>query len=145
MGEKTPNVTIVTRTRKLVVAALCRDGAGRVLLTQRRADQPMPLLWELPGGKVEPGEAPVDALARELQEELGCAARIGRIDDVVFHAYAEFDLYMLVYACTLVGEPRPVEVADVRWVPPAELAGFEVLPADVALVQRLAAEAANRR
>ncbi len=143
MSEKTKHVTSATRPRKLVVAALCRDGAGRILLTQRRADQPMPLKWEFPGGKVEPGEAPVDALAREIREELGCDARVGRIDDVVFHAYAEFDLYMLVYACTLVGEPRPVEVADARWVAPAELVGFDVLPADVALVRRLAAEAAN--
>ncbi|HEX6835146.1 MAG TPA: NUDIX domain-containing protein, partial [Polyangia bacterium] len=90
------SVTKETRVRKLVVAALVRAGDGRVLLTQRRADQPMPLLWELPGGKVEPGEAPVDALAREIREELGCAARVGQIDEVVFHAYAEFDLYMLV-------------------------------------------------
>lgn len=144
MAEKTSSVTPATRTRKLVVAALCRDEAGRILLTQRRADQPMGLLWEFPGGKVEPGEAPVAALEREIREELGCDARVGRIDDVVFHAYADFDLYMLVYACTLAGAPRPVEVADVRWVPPAELAGYEVLPADVALVRRLAAEAANR-
>jgi 8-oxo-dGTP diphosphatase len=144
MSEKKTNVTTATRTRKLVVAALCRDAEGRILLTQRRADQPMPLKWEFPGGKVEPGEAPVDALAREIREELGCDARVGRIDEVVFHAYAEFDLYMLVYACTLAGTPRPVEVADVRWVPPPELGGFDVLPADVALVARLAAEAANR-
>ena len=144
MAEKTSSVTPATRTRKLVVAALCRDEAGRILLTQRRADQPMGLLWEFPGGKVEPGEAPVAALEREIREELGCDARVGRIDDVVFHAYAEFDLYMLVYACTLAGAPRAVEVADVRWVPPAELGGYEVLPADVALVRRLAAEAANR-
>ncbi|HEX6836406.1 MAG TPA: (deoxy)nucleoside triphosphate pyrophosphohydrolase [Polyangia bacterium] len=144
MVEKTSSVTAATRARKLVVAALCRDAAGRILLTQRRADQPMPLKWEFPGGKVEPGEAPVDALAREIREELGCAARVGRIDEVVFHAYAEFDLYMLVYACALSGEPRAVEVADVRWVPPAELVGFDVLPADVALVARLASEAANR-
>src|SRR5438309_11818217 len=104
-----------TRRRKLVVAALIRDG-GKVLVSQRRADQPMPLLWEFPGGKVEPGEAPVAALAREIAEELGCAARIGRIEEVVFHAYAEFDLYMLVYACTLDGEPPAVEVADLAWV-----------------------------
>ena len=144
MTEKKTTVTSATRTRKLVVAALCRDGEGRILLTQRRADQPMPLKWEFPGGKVEPGAAPVAARARELPEELGGDARVGRIDDVVFHAYAEFDLYMLVYACTLAGTPRAVEVADVRWVPPAELGGFDVLPADVALVERLAAEAANR-
>src|SRR4051812_5599998 len=134
-------VTKEPRPRKLVVAALCRDDAGRILLTQRRADQPMPLLWEFPGGKVEPGEAPVDALAREISEELGCTARIGRIEEVVFHPYTEFDLYMLVYACTLDGEPRAVEVAQLAWVPPPELTAYPVLPADVALVERLAREA----
>jgi 8-oxo-dGTP diphosphatase len=137
-------MTIVTkdaRPRKLVVAALVRDGGGRILLTQRRADQPMPLLWEFPGGKVEPGEAPDAALAREISEELGCPARVGRIDEVVFHAYPEFDLYMLVYACVLDGEPRPVEVAQLAWVAPPDLLRYEVLPADVALVERLAREA----
>jgi 8-oxo-dGTP diphosphatase len=129
------------RRRKLVVAALVRDAAGRVLLTRRRADQPMPLLWELPGGKVEPGEAPVDALAREIAEELGCRAEVGRIDDVVFHRYDEFDLLMLVYACRLVGEPRAVEVAELAWVEPARLTSYDVLPADVPLVERLAREA----
>jgi 8-oxo-dGTP diphosphatase len=128
------------RPRKLVVAALVRDEHRRVLLTQRRADQPMPLLWELPGGKVEPGEAPTVALEREIMEELGCRAEVGKIDDVVFHRYPEFDLYMLVYACNLVGTPRAVEVAQLAWVPREQLQGYEVLPADVALVARLANE-----
>ena len=136
-------VTKEPRPRKLVVAALVRDGSGRILLTQRRPDQPMPLLWEFPGGKVEPGEAPEAALVREIAEELGCPARVGRIDEVVFHAYPEFDLYMLVYACVLDGEPRPVEVAQLAWVAPPDLGRYPVLPADVALVERLAREATS--
>jgi 8-oxo-dGTP diphosphatase len=130
----------MARSRKLVVAALVRDGSGRILLSRRREDQPMPLLWEFPGGKVEEGEAPTDALAREIEEELGCRAEVGRVDDVVFHRYPEFDLYMLVYRCRLIGEPRPVEVAELAWVAPADLENYEVLPADIPLCKRLSRE-----
>jgi 8-oxo-dGTP diphosphatase len=128
------------RDRKLVVAGLVvRD--GRVLISQRRADQSLPLQWEFPGGKVEPGEAPVAAVARELREELGIEVEVGRIWDVLFHAYPTFDLVMLVYVCRLVaGEPRPVEVADLTWATPAELPGFDILPADRPLVDRLVGE-----
>jgi 8-oxo-dGTP diphosphatase len=128
------------RKRTLVVAGLIvRDGI--VLITQRRADQALRLQWEFPGGKVEPGEAPVAALARELQEEIGVTVEVGRIWDVLFHAYPTFDLVMLVYACRLVeGEPRAVEVADVAWVAPPDLPRWDILPADRPLVDRLVAE-----
>jgi 8-oxo-dGTP diphosphatase len=127
------------RPRKLVVAALVRR-EGRVLMSRRRADQAMPLLWEFPGGKVEPGEAPEAALAREVREELGCEVRVGRIHEVVFHAYRQFDLYMLVYACELAaGAPRAVEVADVAWVEAARLPELALLPADYPLARALAA------
>ena len=131
------------RARKLVVAGLIIGDDNRILITQRRADQMLPLQWEFPGGKVEPGEAPIAALERELREELGVVAIVGRIWDVLFHAYPAFDLVMLVYACRLApgSEPRTVEVADLAWVRSDELPGaWDILPADRPLVVRLAAE-----
>jgi 8-oxo-dGTP diphosphatase len=126
--------------RKLVVAGLViRD--GRVLITQRTAAQSLPLQWEFPGGKVEDGEAPVAALVRELREEIGVTVEVGTIWEVLFHAYTDFDLVMLVYPCTIVaGEPRAVEVADLVWALPAELPRWDILPADRPLVDRLNGE-----
>ena len=134
-----------SRTRKLVVAGLIVGDDRRILITQRRADQSLPLQWEFPGGKVEPGEAPVAALARELSEELGVAARVGVIWDVLFHAYPEFDLVMLVYVCRLApgSQPRTLQVADLAWVRAEDLPGsWDVLPADRPLIARLAREGA---
>lgn len=131
------------RPRKLVVAGLIIGDDGRVLITQRRADQAMPLQWEFPGGKVELGESPVAALERELAEELGVRVHVGRIWDVLFHAYPAFDLVMLVYACRLAaGEAaRAVEVADLAWVRTDELPGtWDILPADRPLIDRLVVE-----
>lgn len=130
------------RVRKLVVAGLIIGDDGRILITQRRADQALPLQWEFPGGKVEAGESPVAALVRELAEELGVTARVGRIWDVLFHGYPEFDLVMLVYACRLAPEPAPraLEVAAVAWVAPADLPSWDILPADRPLVSRLVEE-----
>jgi 8-oxo-dGTP diphosphatase len=129
------------RPRKLVVAALIREGR-RVLMSRRRADQPMPLLWEFPGGKVEPGEHPEAALAREVREELGCTVAVDRIFEVVFHPYPAFDLVMLVYAARIVeGTPRPVEVAEVDWIEASRLPGLDLLPADYPLAEALASAA----
>ena len=129
------------RKHKLVVAAMVQDAAGRTLLSRRRHDQPMGGLWEFPGGKVEDGESPEEALGREIKEELGTGCTVGRIFDVVFHRYPDFDLVLLVYECTLQGEPRAVQVAEVAWVEPQRLCEYAVLPADVPLVQRLAQRA----
>jgi len=126
--------------RKLVVAALVENEEGAVLLTQRREDQDLPLFWEFPGGKIEAGEAPEAALARELDEEIGVRAEIGRIWNVLFHRYPRYDVYMLVYRATLPHgvEPRAVEVRDVAWVPRARLGEYRILPADAPLVDELA-------
>lgn len=129
------------RDRKLVVAGLIIGDDRRVLITQRRADQALPLQWEFPGGKVELGESPVAALVRELREEIGVTVEVGRIWDVLFHAYPAFDLVMLVYACRIVdGVPSAVEVADLAWVEPPDLSRWDILPADRPLVERLVVE-----
>ena len=129
------------REHKLVVAGLIVADDRRVLIAQRRADQKLALRWEFPGGKLERGEAPVAAVARELREELGVEVAVGRVWDVLFHAYPDFDLVMLVYACRIVlGEPRAVEVAQVAWVEPKDLPSWDILEADRPLVDRLVRE-----
>ena len=131
----------LVRTRKLVVAGLIIGGDQRILIAQRRADQELALKWEFPGGKVEPGEAPTAALVRELREELGVTVAVGRIWDVLFHAYPAFDLVMLVYVCRIVeGAPRALEVADLAWVAIDDLARWDILAADRPLVERLSVE-----
>jgi 8-oxo-dGTP diphosphatase len=130
------------RTRTLVVAGLITSADGRLLITQRRADQNLPLKWEFPGGKVEPGESPEQALVRELGEEIGASTQIDRIWDVLFHAYETFDLVMLVYHCRLLPgqEIRCVQVNDFAWCRPEELGAYDVLAADQSLVDRLVRE-----
>ena len=130
----------MARKQLLVVAALIEQ-EGRVLLAQRRADQAQPLVWEFPGGKVEPGESPSQALVREIEEELACSIEVGAVGDVVFFAHDTFDLIMPVYRATIrAGVPVARQVAAVAWVARAELASLAFTPADQPLACRLAGE-----
>jgi 8-oxo-dGTP diphosphatase len=129
--------------RKLVVAALIANARGEILITQRREDQDLPLFWEFPGGKIELGESPADALRREILEELGTVIEVGRIWDVLHHRYPRYEVIMLVYHCALApgaAPPSPVEVRDLAWVAPAALGQYTILPADAPLVARLATD-----
>ena len=123
----------------MIVAAVIANERGEVLVTKRRPDQPMPDVWEFPGGKVEPGEAPIAALVREIDEELGATLVVERIWDVVFHAYPDFDVYMLVYWGRFAPGATPFarEVAALAWVLPARLREIDLLPADEPLVARI--------
>jgi 8-oxo-dGTP diphosphatase len=124
-------------TRELtVVAAVIRDGDGRVLLTRRPDDTHMGGLWEFPGGKVDDGEAPVDALVRELREELGVAAGIERPITFAVHEEQGLRILLLFYAARILnGEPKGKEGQAVAWVPVAELASYPTPPADAELVR----------
>lgn len=122
-----------------VVAALIRRG-GKLLICQRTRYQPMPLKWEFPGGKIEPGEGPTAALVRELDEELGIAATIGRKIATVRHQYrtgTSVELHFFLVE-QYSGEVENRIFRDVQWVAPPELPQFDFLEADLTLVRDLA-------
>lgn len=123
-----------------VVAGALIDGADRVLLAQRPPGKSLAGLWEFPGGKLEPGETPEAALARELHEELGITA--GAVQPISFasHAYADFHLVMLLYQCRdWQGEPHGRDGQALRWEAPGDMAALPMPPADLPLVQALIA------
>jgi len=138
---------------KTVVAALIVRN-NKILICQRTRHQTMPLKWEFPGGKIEPGEKPEQALHRELEEELGIRATIGRKVTTVRHDYgspvasdshpgraaetpASVELHFyLVQEFT--GEIENRIFRDVRWVGKTEMPNYDFLEADVGLVQDLA-------
>ena len=120
---------------RVVAAEIERD--GRFLISQRRAHATMPLLWEFPGGKVEPGETDPEALRRELMENLGIEAQVGELSLHVAHEYLHYTLDFLVYKAVTAGEPRCLCVNDFRWVFPEEFDQYEFPGADQSTVDQL--------
>jgi 8-oxo-dGTP diphosphatase len=123
-----------------VVAALVCD-AGRYLITQRRSEAVLPLLWEFPGGRVEEGESDESALDRELRERLGVGAQVGELISYVRHEYSRYVVDLHLYACTLEStDVRCLAVKEARFVASSEFEGYDFTPADEASVWALLAE-----
>ena len=121
-----------------VVAGVIRHDDGRVLITQRLADDTLGGYWEFPGGKVEPGEELKAALKRELAEELGVEAEIGVEIHRIIHAYPDRDVRLYFFAARIVsGEPQKLEVADLRWVTLDALMDYQFPEADLPLLRQL--------
>jgi len=121
----------------LVTAAVVFDGE-KVLLTRRPDDKSHPGFWEFPGGKVDPGESPEQALCREMREELDVEVRVRGIYEVVFHRYDWGPVLILAYKCQLLTDTlRDLGVAEHRWVLPREMVNFNILPADQPIIDRL--------
>ena len=124
----------------LVVAAALFDDDGRVLLAQRPEGKSMAGLWEFPGGKLEEGELPEAALARELEEELGILVNPKDLKPINFasHSYQDFHLLMPLYAChRWRGTPVSREGQNLRWVTPLDLHDYPAPAADVPLFDAL--------
>jgi 8-oxo-dGTP diphosphatase len=124
----------------LVVACALVDVDGRVLIAQRPQGKSLPGLWEFPGGKVEAGERPEEALIRELDEELGVQVSESCLAPFVFasHAYDSFHLLMPLWLCRRwSGVVTNRHHAALAWVRPAKLAEYPMPPADAPLVAHL--------
>ncbi len=122
--------------KTVIVAAGVIVEAGRVLLTQRKQGAHLEGLWEFPGGKVEAGEDPKAALARELREEVGIESDVGAILDVAFHKYVEADkavllLFYRVSRSWNSREPAALDVAAFKWAEAKDLDPALFPPADV--------------
>ncbi|HVU03565.1 MAG TPA: (deoxy)nucleoside triphosphate pyrophosphohydrolase [Polyangiaceae bacterium] len=120
-----------------VVAAVIADG-GRYLITQRRAAAVLPLLWEFPGGRVEPGETDADALRREVAHRLGVEVSVGSLISFVRHPYDRYTVDLHLYECRIEkGDPQPRAVLSFMWVTSAEFDQYSFTPADEASMSQL--------
>lgn len=125
--------------KRVVAALIVKD--GKLLVCQRTRHQTMPLKWEFPGGKIEEGEQPRDALRRELEEELGIIAIIGNEVARIQHEYPNGGMVELRFYEVRQYSPEVENriFRDIRWSEPKDLPAFDFLEADLTLVRDLAA------
>jgi len=125
--------------KRVVAGLIVKD--GKLLVCQRTRHQTMPLKWEFPGGKIEEGEQPRDALRRELEEELGILATVGNEVKRIQHEYPNGGMVELRFF--IVREyQREIEnciFRDMQWAAPKDLPKYDFLEADLTLVRDLAA------
>lgn len=127
------------RTIRVVAAVISED--GRYLITRRRPNALLPLLWEFPGGRVEDDETDELALAREFGHRLGAEVRVGTMISSVQHPYERYTVELRLYECELVSsELEARAVHEYRWVTSEEFDDYPFTPADEASMTKLLGE-----
>lgn len=121
-----------------IVTAAVMIKEGKVLVSQREAGSHMGMMWEFPGGKLEPDETPEECIVREIKEELDIDIEVLDIYKVVKFEYEEKNILLLCYLCrVLKGNGKTLECNDFRWVTREELRNFQFVPADLPIVEKL--------
>lgn len=124
------------KTINVVAAVIMKE--GKVFATQRGYGE-FKDGWEFPGGKVEAGESPEEALRREIREELEVEVNVGDLIDTIEYDYPAFHLSMKCYACTIAGgSPHLLEHEASRWLSADQLDSVAWLPADITLIPKIA-------
>lgn len=124
------------KTMNVVAAVIMKE--GKVFATQRGYGE-FKDGWEFPGGKVEAGESPEEALRREIREELEVEVNVGDLIDTIEYDYPAFHLSMKCYACTIAGgSPHLLEHEAARWLSADQLDSVAWLPADITLIPKIA-------
>ncbi len=130
------------KTIRVVAAVICDslDEKKQIFATARGYGE-YKGLWEFPGGKIEPGETPQQALVREIQEELDTTIRVGKLIDTIAWDYPTFHLSMDCFWCEVQrGELRLLEAEEGRWLTRDTLHSVKWLPADEALLDKIFAQ-----
>ncbi len=123
-----------------VVAALIREGE-RFLICKRPAHKARALMWEFPGGKVESGESPEEALIRECAEELDIRLSVGKLYMKVFHEYPDLTISLSLYEAVIAsGTPENKEHEALAWIRPQDIPLYEFCPADIDIIDRIRRE-----
>ncbi|MDN4494730.1 8-oxo-dGTP diphosphatase MutT [Ureibacillus aquaedulcis] len=124
-----------------VVGAIIENEHNEIFCAKRSPEMTLPNYWEFPGGKIESGETPEGALAREIKEELNCTISVGeKVEDTTYE-YETFIVRLETYKANLVdGQPIAIEHAETKWVKRDELTQLDFAPADIPAVEKIVKE-----
>lgn len=129
-------------SKRIEVVAAIIEKDGKILICRRAENKTRALKWEFPGGKIEPGETPEQAVLRECREELDVDLCVKGEFMRVLHSYPDIEIQLTVFRTAIIGsDPRCIEHKELRFVHPSELADFELCPADITVAEKIISEA----
>ncbi|WP_346235266.1 (deoxy)nucleoside triphosphate pyrophosphohydrolase [Lysinibacillus telephonicus] len=124
-----------------VVGAIIENENNEIFCALRSPEMSLPNYWEFPGGKIENGETPEEALAREIKEEFNCTIIVGQKVEDTTYEYEKVVVRLETYKAKLMdGEPTVSEHADTKWVTRSEILALNFAPADIPAVEKIARE-----